>query len=257
MEFSLFQTLHLFRGRVRLLDRHVGLLDCVSRELFGRPYAPDVRQLERRAAAVSGSRREAGAPSAFVRLEWTAAGEERLVPEGLSYYEGYALRSVQPRGVSLCCQLPLDGYPTSARTAAVEAANRLATCAGGQTGVLCDAAGGLHTVGGSPLAVVEEYTVILPPESSPCTLAPLPDGRPGRRFEAPPSVERQLLAEAVRASGLTLEERPMALGEIDRFDELFWLDHRGITALAELDGRPLMGLLAGRVAEALENLFRK
>ena len=256
-DLCLYQNLHLLRGRVRLLDRHIGLLDRCSRELFGRPYAPDRQQLELRAAACSGARREEGAPSAFVRLEWTADGEERLVPAGLSYYVGYALRSVQYRGVSIGCTPPLDGYPTPAREAAVAAARRMAGCAGGQVGVLCGPDGSYHSVEGAPIAIVRDYTVLLPPESVPCTVPAGAAGAAGHRFVAPQSVEAQLLAEAVRAAGLEPEVRPVGCDERTTFDELFWLDCRGITALSHLDGRPLMALVAERVADALENLFRK
>lgn len=39
-------------------------------------------------------------------------------------------------------------------------------------------------------------------------------------------------------------------------DEVFWLDYRGITALAHCDGRPLMSIIAERIAVALEGIFK-
>ena len=252
MECDLYQMLHLLHGRVRRLDRHVALLDRASRELFGVPCTPEAEALERRVLAVAG--REAGGTSAFVRLEWTAEGRERLLAAGVSYYAGYALRSLQYRGVTVACEPPLNGYPTLAREAAAAAARRMAACAGGEVGVLCGPDGSYHTVEASPLAVVEGYTVVVPPEGS-CVTLPSGAGGADRRFGALRSVEYGLLTEAVRAAGLPLEERPVGPAECGRFDELFWLDHRGITALSHLDGRPLMTLVAERVAGALENLF--
>ncbi|MCM1301150.1 MAG: branched-chain amino acid aminotransferase, partial [Bacteroides cellulosilyticus] len=113
--FYLYQTLHLLRGRVRLLDRHAALLDRCARELFGTGYAPDLRDLERRVLDTAAARRYPTDLSAFVRLELAADGTERLVPAGVSYYEGYALRSVRPDGVTVVCAPPLNGYPTPAR----------------------------------------------------------------------------------------------------------------------------------------------
>ncbi|MCM1351591.1 MAG: hypothetical protein NC250_02515, partial [Alistipes senegalensis] len=101
--FYLYQTLHLLRGRVRLLDRHAALLDRCARELFGTGYAPDLRDLERRVLDTAAARRYPTDLSAFVRLELAADGTERLVPAGVSYYEGYALRSVRPDGVTVVC----------------------------------------------------------------------------------------------------------------------------------------------------------
>lgn len=261
-DLYLYQNLHLLHGRVRQLERHVALLDRCSCELFGMHYAPDLRQLERRILAASAGRHDAGALSSFVRLEWSAAGAERLTPAGRSYYEGYALRSILRRGVTLRCDPPLNAYPTPAREAAAAAARRMAQCAGGEVAVLCGSDGSYHTAEGAPLAIVQDHTVCLPPEGVPYTIpagGPDVDGRQltGHRFDVPRSVEYELLAEAVQAAGLRLEERAVSPDERPRIDELFWLDHCGITALSHLDGRPLMSLLAERVADALEQKFRK
>ena len=250
-DLHLYQTLHLFRGRVRLLDRHVALLDRCSRDLFGRGYAPDLRQLERRILAAAAPL-HAGDGSLFVRLVVTDAGQERIVPLERSYYEGYALRSLMPAAVSLPCDLPLDGYPTPAREAAAAAARCLAARAGCDTALLYGSDGSYHSAEGSPVAAVHDYTVWLAPER---TSQPIPET--DHRLEAPRSVEYELLAAAAQAAGLRVEERPFGPADRKSFDELFWLDYRGITALSQLDGRPLMSLLAERVAEALEKRFRK
>ena len=71
------------------------------------------------------------------------------------------------------------------------------------------------------------------------------------------SVERQLAAEAVRATGLELREEPFGRNDLPHLDELFFVDHRGVTALSHCDGQPLMTLLSERIAEALEGLFPK
>lgn len=256
----LIQTLHLFRGRVRLLDRHVALLDRCARELFDAHYRPDLRQLERRILAVAAAERYPSDLSAFVRIELTADGEERIVPAGVSYYDGYALRSVRPEGVSILYEPPLNGYPTLAREAAAATARRMAERAGGRIAVQLGCDGAYHTIEGAPMAAVQGYTVLLAPEGVPYEIPAGEfglEGRPlrGCRFDPPRSVEYGLMAQAVRAAGLTLSEEAFGPDLLARADELFWLDHRGITALSHCDGRPLMSLIAERVADALEGLF--
>ena len=247
-DLCLYQNLHLLHGKVRLLDRHVALLDRASRDLFGCPYAPDLRQLERRVLeAAPGS----GSVSSFVRIEWSERGEERILAAGRSLYEGYALRSLQPAGASIRCEMPLDGYPTSAREAADAAARRMARSAGAETAVLYGADGCYRSAACSPVAAVHGYTLWIAPQHAP---QEIPAAR--HRFAAPRSVELELLADAARAAGLQVEERPFGPADRAAFDELFWLDCRGITALSQLDGRPLMSLLAERVADALEKMFR-
>lgn len=262
-DFYLYQTLHLCHGRVRLLDRHVGLLDRCARELFDRRYAPDLRRLERQVFDFAAAQDYPTDLSAFVRLELTAEGGERFVPVGVSYYDGYALRSVQPDGVCICYEPPLNGYPTQAREAAVATARRMAECAGGRVAVQCGADGMCHTIEGAPMAAVQGYAVRLAPESVPYEIPATRfelrmEGAPvqGHRFVAPRSVEHRLLAEAVEAAGLTLREEPFDRDFLAGADEVFWLDHRGVTALAHCDGRPLMSIIAERIAVALEGLFK-
>jgi len=262
-EFYLYQTLHLCHGRVRLLDRHVGVLDRCARELFDRPYAPDLRRLERQGLDFAVLHGYPDDLSAFVRLELTSEGEVRLIPLGVSYYEGYALRSVQPDGIGIRYEPPLNGYPTQAREAAVATARRMAECAGGRVAVQCGTDGMCRTIEGAPMAAVQGYTVWLAPESVPYEIPASRfelrlEGAPvrGHRFVAPRSVEYGLLVAAVEAAGLTLCEKPFDMDFLTGADEVFWLDYRGITALAHCDGRPLMSIIAERIAVALEGIFK-
>ncbi len=256
----LYQTLHLFHGRVRMLERHVALLDRCVRELFGRRYLPDLPRLERQVLTLAAEHRYPDDLSSFVRIELTADGAARLLPMGVSYYDGYALRSVRPEGVGIAYDPPLNGYPTCAREAAAAAARRMAECAGGRVAVQIGPDGAYHTIEGASMAVVQGYTVRLAPESIPYEIPPGsfgPEGKPlhGHRFDPPRSVEYELLARAVQAAGLTLREEPFGPEIRTSIDEMFWLDHRGITALSHFDGRPLMSIIAERVADALEGLF--
>ncbi|MFQ7503703.1 MAG: hypothetical protein ACLRMJ_12500 [Alistipes finegoldii] len=45
--------------------------------------------------------------------------------------------------------------------------------------------------------------------------------------------------------------------ELPRFDELFYVDHRGVTALAHCDGHPCMAILAERSPNRSAGCFRK
>ena len=62
--------------------------------------------------------------SGFIRLELLADGSERLLPAGISYYDGYGYRSVQPAAVALRYDLPLTEAPTSVHEAATLLARR-------------------------------------------------------------------------------------------------------------------------------------
>lgn len=234
-ELYLYQTVHLARGRARNAEAHAARLDAASRELFGRGYAP--ARLAARIEALAAAERYPTGVSGFVRIELGADGEERLTPTGVSLYDGYALRSLQPEAVTLRYDLPLTEAPTSAREAAAQLARRMAERAGADVAVRCDREGILREADDAPLFAVAGHTVLAAPGTQ--------------------SVERELTVRAVRAAGLELREEPFGCGELPRIDELFFADHRGITALARCDGQPLMSLIAERIALVMEGLFPK
>lgn len=234
-ELYLSQTVHLARGRARNAEAHAARLDAASRELFGRGYAP--ARLAARIEALAAAERYPTGVSGFVRIELGADGEERLTPAGVSLYDGYALRSLQPEAVTLRYDLPLTEAPTSAREAAAQLARRMAERAGADVAVRCDREGILREADDAPLFAVAGHTVLAAPGTQ--------------------SVERELTVRAVRAAGLELREEPFGCGELPRIDELFFADHRGITALARCDGQPLMSLIAERIALVMEGLFPK
>lgn len=234
-ELYLYQTVHLARGRARNAEAHAARLDAASRELFGRGYAP--ARLAARIEALAAAERYPTGVSGFVRIELGADGEERLTPAGVSLYDGYALRSLQPEAVTLRYDLPLTEAPTSAREAAAQLARHMAEHAGADVAVRCDREGILREADDAPLFAVAGHTVLAAPGTQ--------------------SVERELAVRAVRAAGLELREEPFGCGELPRIDELFFADHRGITALARCDGQPLMSLIAERIALVMEGLFPK
>ena len=234
-ELYLYQTVHLARGRARNAEAHAARLDAASRELFGRGYAP--ARLAARIETLAAAERYPTGVSGFVRIELGADGEERLTPAGVSLYDGYALRSLQPEAVTLRYDLPLTEAPTSAREAAAQLARRMAERAGADVAVRCDREGILREADDAPLFAVAGHTVLAAPGTQ--------------------SVERELAVRAVRTAGLELREEPFGCGELPRIDELFFADHRGITALARCDGQPLMSLIAERIAFVMEGLFPK
>lgn len=80
----------------------------------------------------------------------------------------------------------------------------------------------------------------------------------GRRVYAPPgeaSIGRSLAVRSIRAAGLELAEAPVGRDDLPRMDELFFIDHRGVTALSRCDGQPYMAIFAERIAGALRGLF--
>lgn len=234
----LYQTVHLARGRARNVAGHIAVLDAASRELFGRPYAPAAERLAKRIETLSAAERYPAGVSGFVRIELDPDGTERLLPAGVSLYDGYAFRSLQPEAVTVGYDLSLsEGSAPPAREAAAQLARRLAERRGAESPWRCDSAGILRS--GRRRAAAGHR-------------------RPHRpNSPGPASVERRLAMLAVRAAGLELREEAFGRADLPSLDELFFADHRGVTSLSRCDGLPLMTFVAERIAEAMEGLFPK
>lgn len=235
MQPYLYQTVHLRQGRPRLVDAHVTLLARTARTLFGIDYAPDIPQLETRIAAVAKAERYPQGVSAFVRLEVAADGEERVLPAGFSFYDGYALRSLMPAGLTSSYDIPFADAPTSAREAIEALARQQARQAGAEVAVRCDRTGICRSADDAPLFAVRGTSVFVSPAQA--------------------DVERELARRAIEAAGLDLHEEPIERSMLARMDELFYVDHRGVTALSRCDGVPYMSLIAERVAKEIERMF--
>ena len=234
-ESVLYQIVHLARGRARNVEEHAALLDAASRALFRRPYRPDLRALATRIERHAAAEHYPTGVSGFIRIELNAEGEESLRPEGISLYDGYAYRSLQPTAATIPYEVPFSEFPTSVREAAAVWARRAAERTGAEVAIRCDLEGYFHAAEDAPLFAVTGRTVLAAPAG------------PG-----PESIERSITRRAVQAVGLTFREEPFGTADLRRIEELFFTDHRGITSLSHCDGQPLMTFLAERIAGALE-----
>lgn len=231
-DLYLYQTVHVARGRALHVTEHAAVLDAASREWFGRPYTPVVGALAARIEALTAAEHYPTGVSGFVRIELTEEGQERLLPAGVSLYDGYAYRSLQPAAATVFYDLPFSEAPTSVREAASAWARRIAERNGAEVAIRCDSEGFFRDAADAPLFAVTERTVLAAP--------------------GPESVERAITREAVRKAGLTFREELFGSADLRRIDELFFTDHRGITSLSRCNGQPLMTFLAERIAGALE-----
>lgn len=234
-EVYLYQTIHVFDRTCLCLPGHLSVLDRWSRKIFGRPGPQDAGKIGAAAVALAGREAPGIDRSKFVRLVVPASGGLRMEFEGVSLYRGYDLRSLMPEAVTLQYEAPLFDAPTSAREAAVRLARQYAGLQGAGVAVRCDRDGALLTADEAALFAIRGKRVYVSPGEE--------------------TVGRDLAVRSVRAAGLELVERPVGRDELPRMDELFYVDHRGVTALSRCDGHPYMAILTERVAKALRSLF--
>ncbi len=236
MPFAITQTIHVADGRARMVAQHAAILDTASRHIFGRPYRPDIAELTRRIERLAASAHHPVGLSSFVEISLDKESET-LTDAGASLYDGYALRSLTPDAVTVPCEIPVSTAPTSARRAISEMADA-AACRQGVAVGLCHRTDGTLTMADN---------------------APLFGIASKQLYAAEPilSVERELMVALAPKLGFTIADETLKVNHIPHLDELFYIDHRGITSLAHCNGYPLMVLRTERIAATLERLFSK
>lgn len=153
--------------------------------------------------------------------------------------EGYSVRPVRPSASVDCYELGFGELPTSAAFEAAEAAllrARNRNLAQGSHVVLrTDDEGVILSAGTAPLFAVEGRTIVTTPLA----------------YGAPDTIERQLAIDAIARSEITLREDVVAADALDRYDELFFADYRGLTSIEQIGSTNYMSLLVDRIVRAM------
>ena len=234
MQPSLYQIVHCHHNRPRFVAEHHALLTRSAERLWGVKPAMTAAQLTSAIEQLLQRERYSQAVSAFVRVDLMSDGAVQLTPLGSSLYEGYALRSLRPECCTLRYELPFAEPCSTAAEACHALAEEVARSSGFEAAVRCDATGVLRSLGDAHLFA----------------------GHGGALYtsETPTSVEGRLLIKAAERLHLRCYVQPLTAEKINRYEELFAVDYRGITALARCDEHPLMTLRADRLAEEMEAL---
>lgn len=153
--------------------------------------------------------------------------------------EGYSVRPVHPSASVDCYDVSFGELPTSAAFEAVEMAllrarNR-GVAQGSHVVLRADNEGVILSAGTAPLFAVEGHTIITTPLA----------------YGAPDTIERQITIDAIVRSGIDLREEVVAATELNRYDELFFADYRGLTSIEQLDSTNYMSLVVDRIVRAM------
>lgn len=222
-----YQSIMTFGHKALCLDDYMQLLERASQEILHRPLSFDRTEADTLIAGFLRKHSYPVAKPAYVELRCYLSGEVVLLGGDVSPYEEFGLRLIMPSGVDVAYDLPLSECCSSISRAVADAARAEAENRGAKVAVRIDGDGFARSVDEAELFVVEEYTVKTP--------------------NLPTSVEGRLVAAAIERAGLRLEVAKMTVGEVEKADEIFYADHRGVTALASFNGRPMMHILAEKI----------
>ena len=236
-ELYVYQIIHLRAGEPRFLGRHVELLHDAARALFGEAVVIPEEKIRGEILRVVEQEKYALSATAFVRLIYTEAGRVAVLPEGRSLYEGYALRSVHPRAITMEYEMPMRDVETSAGEMVLREARCVARVAGAETVLRCDRDGMCRGIEGHPVIAIYHGEVIAP--------------------TARGDVAYELALRAAEYLSLRINRMSFSRHDLSHFEEVMWADHRGITALGHIDGYPLMALTAEKLCAAMELLAQQ
>ncbi|MFI3280748.1 MAG: aminotransferase class IV [Rikenellaceae bacterium] len=231
---SIYQIIHTLDGVIFHLEQHLKLLFEAYYEIFGsgvRLQQPAIE--EQIKAAIVRSRAPRGV-SLFVRLEIFEGGKIVITESDRSLYCGYSLRCISPRAALVDFAIPHITCPTSVREQAVALANVAARRKG------CDLAlrrsgDYIDMVNGAQIFAAKGEVVITATDSY--------------------SVEHQFAKQLLKNEGVNLVERPIRADELTTFDELFFIDHHGVTALKGCESAYYMSITASSVATLLSRFI--
>ncbi len=231
----LYQHIHVHDGHPLHLEQHIQLLNTASRQLFKRDFRPNPSQLAGRIAELLHKNRYPQRGSSFVRIELPATGAIRLLPAGISLYDGYALGAIRHKASVRQYDYPMPEYPTSAGEATTNLILQCAEQEGITAVIRSDRNELVRSVNNAPLFAVKGETVYTPP--------------------SPPSVERELALRLIQAVGLPLHEQEIGCEQLPLFDELFYFNHRGIYSIARCGSALYADIITSRLARRLDSLL--
>ena len=225
----LYQIVHTRNYSAPQLSNHCQVLEYYFGRLYGVFLRLDKEDVAQRLSDCLHKARVLENLSTHVELRLYSDKTIEVSILQTTIYEGFALRCYSPFAVCVSYELPFGDMPTSARRAVSEWAHHAAQQQGGDISLRMDMEGVVHSCGEYPLFGV----------------------RSGHIFAAPASqsVERSMAISAIQRCGYQFVEEPILRQHLAHFDELFYVDAYGVTAIAQFEHRLYMSVVAERVAQ--------
>lgn len=166
-----------------------------------------------------------------VMLRSYAESDYALLCCGTSLYKGLDLRAYRPNAITVEVGGLYAGLPTSVAYAETKLLAEYVRMQGAGAFVAVDASGRIVSVDGATAFVVRHGRITVSRLS--------------------PTVEAEIVLQALERAGREVEVREIMVDELSTADEVWGVDHRGITSLTECDGRVYSDIIADATARRL------
>ncbi|MFI3331803.1 MAG: aminotransferase class IV [Rikenellaceae bacterium] len=227
---TLYQIVHTLDGNIYHLEEHLSLLFEAYFELHSGCAKLPQEELRRQIEEVIRDSRCPRGVSLFVKISISSEGKVSVEEYERSLYQGYTLRCISPRAALVEYNIPHISLPTHLREQLTQFANSEARKRRGDLALRLSA-GEVDLINGAQIFALKGELLLTAQLSY--------------------SVEHALAKECALRLGLDLCERPIDASELPHLDELFFVDHYGVTAIRNYAERYYMSLTASAIASAL------
>ncbi|MFR9523293.1 MAG: aminotransferase class IV [Rikenellaceae bacterium] len=230
---SIYQIIHTLDGEILHLDEHLKILFEAYYQVFSTGVKISKPQVESLIEEAIEQNRCPQGVSLFIELLLDRSGKISVGACERSLYRGYTLRCISPRAALVEYTLPHIEAPTSVRRDVAQYAATIARQSGGDLAIR-SYKGYADMIGEAQLFAARDNCIIT--------------------AEGSYSVEHKLAIKALGEMGVELQQRPVAVEEIAHFDELFFVDHYGVTAIKCCGSTHYMSIMANSLAKKLSEI---
>ena len=213
----------------QLLAGHLAQLDKAADAIFARRC--DIDEASCEAIIASLLRRNCCSErfSHIVMIRMFANGSTEILFHDTSLYDGIALRALQPKAVAVTAYDSLAHHRSSATLATTELHRAYAARCGADVAIALNEAGELLSIDGAAPSIVCGRKIIFSPQT----------------VDEP---EYDAMMRIATEQNRPMECRAIRADELLRADELFYIDHRGVTAVALYEGHRYADIVVNRLA---------
>lgn len=169
--------------------------------------------------------------SVYVELRVDVERRVEYIINEISIYNGYSLRCISPTAQSVVFESSFGLRSTSVRREILSFAEGIANNLGGEIVLESDAKGVIKSAAGAALFGVANRTI--------CS---------SKYIDC---VEKKMVIESAKSCDFEIVECEITKKELPLFDELFYCDHYGITAISRYERRTYMSVIARKIADEM------
>ena len=232
-----YQDIHTLDYLCRYTAQHIEFLNVAADKLLGIRFRQTTNAIEHQANELLKKNRITRNSTVGVRLSLDTEGNYRLEYSEPTIYAGYTLRSLHPTTLCISGNIPWPSFPTSALNEAKALADAVVQQRGVHEAIITDSQGLVVSDATKPLILIREYTATFSPTTQ-------------------YSVESKLAIAACQHLGLKIKFEHFGIEDVERADELLYVNYQGITAYEKFGRHSFMNIIAERIAMAMEELYQ-